>query len=105
MLKRDAEIALELKKRLSSAIQLVDFRIFGSRAKGLADPYSDMDVFIEVESIDRKIRDLILDVVWDVSFENGLVIAPLIFTRDEIEKTAMRSSSIVTNIEEEGIRV
>lgn len=105
MLDRDMKIALELRKRLSSFVRLVDFRIFGSRARGDADEYSDMDVFIEVELLDKKIKGDILDVVWEVGFEHGTVIAALIFARDEIENTAMRSSQIIKNIEKEGIRV
>ncbi|MBI5181212.1 MAG: nucleotidyltransferase domain-containing protein, partial [Nitrospirae bacterium] len=47
MKQKDYEIAKELKKRLSEVVNLIDFRIFGSRARGEADEYSDMDVFIE----------------------------------------------------------
>jgi len=47
---RDYEIARTLKERLSKIVELIDFRIFGSRARGVANEYSDMDVFIEVEA-------------------------------------------------------
>jgi len=105
MLKRDAKIAQELKRRVAAAAALVDLRVFGSRARGDADAWSDMDVFIEVESLDRETKERILDIVWEVSFDHGLVIAPLIFTRDEIENTALRSSDIVKNIVREGVGV
>jgi predicted nucleotidyltransferase len=105
MRKRDTEIARALKQHLAAAVALVDFRVFGSRARGTADAYSDMDVFIEVESLDHETKERILDIVWEVSFDQGLVIAPLIFTRDEIENTAMRSSDIVRNIVREGVRI
>lgn len=105
MTPKDYEIARELKKKLSEVVQLIDFRVFGSRARGDADEYSDMDVFIEVETIDRGLKRKISDITWEVGFQYLIVIVPLIFTRDEIEKSPIRSSPIVKNIVEEGVLV
>jgi len=105
MRENDLRIAEELKQKLSQVVQLLDFRVFGSRARGDADEYSDMDVFIEVERLNPEIREKIEDVIWEVGFENFIVISPLIFTRDEIKNTPLRSSPIVKNITEEGVRV
>jgi len=103
MTERDFKIARELKRRLEESVGLVDFRVFGSRVRGDEDEYSDMDVFIEVESINKVLKELILDTVWEVGFKNFIVISPLIFTRDEIERSALRSSPIVRNIVAEGV--
>ena len=100
---KDRRVALELKQRLSAFTKLVDFRVFGSRARGDADPYSDMDVFIEVERLDRELKDRILDAAWEVGFENFMVIVPLVFTRSELENTALRSSPIVEAITRDGV--
>lgn len=101
----DARVARELKKRLSEIVRLVDFKVFGSRARGDADEYSDMDVFLEVESLDKSLKERISDIVWEVGFENEIVISTLIFTRDEIENSPLRASPIVHNIAEEGVTV
>jgi len=105
MRESDLKIAEKLKRRLAEVIQLLDFRVFGSRARGDADEYSDMDVFIEVERLNPEIKEKIEDVVWEVGFENFMVISPLIFTREEIRNTPLRSSPIVKIITEEGVRV
>lgn len=105
MKQKDYEIAKDLKKRLSEVVNLIDFKVFGSRARGEADEYSDMDVFIEVESLDKKIKEKISDITWEIGFENLIVISPLIFTRDEIENSPLRASPIVKNIAEEGVAV
>ena len=102
---RDRLIAEELKKRLSTVVQLVDFRVFGSRARGDAEEYSDLDVFLEVESLDKEKRKLIREIVWEVGFDNHLVISSLIFTRDEIENSPLRSSPIVKSVTAEGVRI
>ena len=88
----DHKTAEQLKRRLSEVVRLVDFKVFGSRARGDADEYSDLDIFIEVEFIDRELKEKIKDIVWQVGFDNYIVISPLIYTRDEIENTPIRSS-------------
>lgn len=105
MTEKDFNIASDLKKRLAYAVSLVDFRVFGSRARGDADEFSDMDVFVEVERLDKGLKEQISDIAWEVGFENFMVIAPLIFSRDEIENTALRSSPIIKVISTEGIPV
>lgn len=101
----DYEIAQELKQKLSTIVQLVDFRIFGSRARGDADEASDLDVFVEVETLDKELKKKIRAIVWEVGFEHALYIAPLIFTRYEIEESPLRVSPIVRNITDEGVKV
>ena len=102
---KDYKIAKELKERLSKVLHLIDFKVFGSRARGDEDEYSDMDVFIEVESLDKKLKEKIGDIAWEIGFKHFIVISPLIFTRYEIEISPMKSSPIVKNITEEGIRI
>ena len=102
---RDKKIAEELKRRLSEVILILDFKVFGSRARGDADEYSDMDIFLEVENIDKLARDKIGDITWEVGFQNFLVISPLIFTREEIENSPLRSSPIVRKIKEKGVGI
>lgn len=106
MLDRDLRIAQELKNRLSSIVTLVDFKVFGSRARGDADEYSDLDVFLEVETLDNELKNKISDIAWDVGFHNDCIhISPLIFTRYELEESPLRISSIVQVINDEGVRV
>jgi uncharacterized protein len=105
MKEKDRRIAQELKKRLSDVVEVLDFKVFGSRARGDADEYSDMDVFLEVESLDNTLKEKISAIVWEVGFNNYTVISPLIFTRDELENSPLRASSIVEAIAEEGVAV
>jgi predicted nucleotidyltransferase len=105
MRERDRKIALELKERLSERVPLLDLRVFGSRARGDSEQYSDMDVFVLVETVNKELKQTIRDIIWEVGFENFLVISPLIFTKNEIENTPLRSSQIIRNITEEGISI
>lgn len=103
MRKKDYDIAQQFKNRLSKLVPRIDLRVFGSRAREENDEYSDMDVFIEVEWLNTHLKNSILDTAWAVGFEHCLVISPLIFTRNELENTPLRSSPIVKVIGQEGV--
>jgi len=105
MTPNDLKIARELKSRLAAQTELVDFRVFGSRARGDAEADSDMDVFVEVETLTPEVKEKIHATTWEVGFHNDVVISPLIVSRYEVEQTALRSSAIVRNITREGIAV
>lgn len=105
MKQKDYAIAKELKERLSEIVSIIDFKVFGSRARGDVAEYSDMDIFIEVESLDRELKQKIRDIVWEVGFDNSIYISPLVFTLQELENSPLKSSPIVKNIYEEGVEV
>ena len=102
---RDYKIACELKRRLAEAVEMIDFKVYGSKARGDDDEFSDLDVFIEVPTLDRKTRDLISEIAWEIGLANLIVISPLVFSVDETENSPLRASPILLNIKEEGIRV
>jgi predicted nucleotidyltransferase len=102
---RDYKIASELKRRLGEALELIDFKVYGSKARGDDDEFSDLDVFVEVTTLDGKTKDIISEIAWEVGLENSMVISPLVFSVDETENSALRASPILLNIKEEGIRV
>ena len=102
---RDYKIARKLKRRLAGAVEMIDFKVYGSKARGDDDEFSDLDVFIKVARLDSKTRDLISEIAWEIGLENSMVISPLVFSVDETENSALRASPILLNIKEEGIRV
>ena len=105
MNKKDYIIAEKLKASLASEIDLIDLKVFGSRAVETNDKFSDLDVYIQVREINKQIKEKIYDIVWQIGYENDIFISALIFTTDEITNSPMRASPIIKNIHEHGITI
>ncbi|MCK4764199.1 MAG: nucleotidyltransferase domain-containing protein [Candidatus Aminicenantes bacterium] len=103
-LKKNEQNALStLKKQLDSLYPVLDYRIFGSKARGDASPHSDIDVMIEVEELNAKIESDIYDIIFEINLNNDCFISPTIFSRKEIEEGPLSESPIYKVIMEEGV--
>ncbi|MBM4045124.1 MAG: nucleotidyltransferase domain-containing protein [Planctomycetes bacterium] len=102
-------VALEIAKRFAARLRSVvpdcEVRLFGSCARGEAQPDSDIDVFVEVRrpSLPAETRQKIEDVEWEVGFEAGRVLQAFVYLSDEIWKTPRRSSPFVQAVQREGM--
>jgi len=79
--------------------------LFGSRARGDADPDSDMDVLVIVNEISPELEDYVSECAWEAGFKHGIVIVPVVFTRDEWENGPERYSLLAEAIKAEGVRL
>ncbi|MBX3329469.1 MAG: nucleotidyltransferase domain-containing protein [Nitrospira sp.] len=95
----------DLRKRVDEALpgRSLRWTLFGSRARGDAEPDSDMDVLLEldVERLDLATKRRIRRLAGEVSLKHGLVISFLLV--DQVQARERGDYSILTNIREEGI--
>jgi predicted nucleotidyltransferase len=59
--------------------------LYGSRAMGLADDKSDWDLLILVgrDKVTREIETSITDPLYDLEFETGELISPMVYSENE----------------------
>jgi predicted nucleotidyltransferase len=76
---------------------------FGSRARGLAHPDSDLDLCVVLPAVTRDLRDAIYRVAWEIGFEEGRVLAPIILSEEDFERAPLSASTLVANIRRDGI--
>lgn len=105
VLEKDLQIAREVKSKLTDSFSIFDFRLFGSRARGVADWDSDMDLYIEVSDLNKEQRRLINDIAWEVGYDHDILIAPVVVTKNQLENTPFRLTSIYQVIQKEGVSV
>ena len=103
--KRWLDITRTAKEKLAQQIPIFEIRLFGSRARGDDTPESDVDVYIETVTLTREQRRFVSDILWEVGFENGVVVAPVIFSRDDLENGPLSVSPLFRAIKREGIPV
>ncbi len=80
--------------------------VFGSRARGDADVDSDMDVLVILDrEIDERIRDVVSDCAWEAGFRHGIVVVPVVVSKEEWETGAVRHSLLGKAVMQEGLAV
>lgn len=92
------------KALLMERVTLHKLILFGSRARGDAGPYSDMDVVVILDDASgERDFDYVSDCAWEAGFERGIVIVPVVFTREEWENSPERYSLLAQAVETEGV--
>jgi predicted nucleotidyltransferase len=94
---------IELKDELSKNFKLKELRLFGSKVRGDFSRESDIDVMIEVDYLDSKVKNQIYDIVFDINLSHETLLSLTIFNKDEIENGPMSESPIYKIIQKEGI--
>ncbi len=102
----EKKILERFKLLLSQKLDVYKIILFGSRARGDSTEYSDMDVLIILDEINSEAdRDYVSDCAWEVGFEHGIVMVPVVYTKDEWENSPERSSLLAMAVEKEGIPI
>ncbi len=92
------------KALLSKRMNPYKLILFGSRARGDAEPSSDMDVLVVMEGmLSEKDSDFVSDCAWEAGFESGIVVVPVVYTRSEWENSPERYSLFARAVEKEGV--
>lgn len=95
------EFVAAVRQRLGD--DLLDTRLFGSRARGEGGPDSDLDVVFIVTRAGRVRRREIYDVAFDIGLDHQLMLAPLVIEQDRLEDLRARERLIAQHIERDGI--
>jgi len=89
-----------VEKELGQQVEVV---VVGSYARGTQTPESDVDVVVVVPKLTPQIIDKLLEIAWEVGFENGLVISVIPVGRDELE--VLSESPFWQTVEREGVKI
>ncbi|MEI6754779.1 MAG: nucleotidyltransferase domain-containing protein [Paludibacter sp.] len=75
-------ILIEIKKRVEEKDSSAKIYLYGSRAKGTATKNSDWDLLILLnrEKITTEIENEITYPLYDLEFETGEIISPMVYT-------------------------
>jgi uncharacterized protein len=102
----DVRLALdELKERLTGLLgsSLVSLTLFGSRARGDADPDSDVDVAVVVRGLGPKLKDAVLHVVAEVEIDRLVPLSTLVLAEEVYLRLLASERRVARDMAREGV--
>jgi len=92
------------KALLAKRVNAYKLILFGSRARGNAESSSDMDILVVLDGTPtEKDFDYVSECAWEAGFEHGIVVVPVVYTRNEWEMSPERYSLLAIAVEKEGV--
>ena len=85
--------------------RLLEYRLFGSHARGEANEDSDVDVFVLLDEVTWTERRRIIDMATDVGLGPEVRLAPTVFDRSTFERFQRQERPLATDIDRDGIRL
>ena len=102
--KKIEKIVNELKGNISNKYKLQEMRIFGSTARNEYTPDSDIDIFVCLSEVNRKIEEDLFDMAYELELKYNCIIDIFVFD-EKIHSGIYAQLPIYQNILKEGIFV
>ena len=95
-------IVNELKRNISNKYDLLEILLFGSTAREDRKKESDIDIFIRLSEVNRKIEEDLFDTAYDLELKYGYTIDLFVFD-NTIDDGINAYIPVYQNIRKEGI--
>jgi predicted nucleotidyltransferase len=82
---------------------LIEIRLFGSRARGERQDDSDLDVALVVSAAGRVKRYEVYDLAFDIQLKTGVALAPLVIEKSRLDELRERERLLAQDLDREGI--
>jgi len=105
--KKEQLIVKKFKTAVDKAIgrNLIEIKLFGSKARGDSQMESDIDILLITECGDWHIRNVIYDIATDILLEDGICISPKVINKKDYSYFHKIKTPFIKNIIREGITI
>ena len=102
---KDAAALEEFVEKLRAILgnNLIEVKLFGSKATGKDQPDSDIDVLVAVDKGGVDVEDKVLDVAFETNLKHDVYISPRVIDRATLTDSVWRITPFLKAISEEGI--
>jgi len=84
---------------------LIEIKLFGSKARGDSRRDSDIDVLVITGVSDWRVRDIVYGVVIDIFLEDGIDISPKVINKKDYEYLYKKKTPFIKNVIKDGITI
>lgn len=91
----------KVKEKLGSRVSFI--RIFGSKVKGKGDKFSDIDLFVLVNEINKETKEFISQIAFETNLKYDVVLSPIIYEEKEFYRPSVQATPFIKNVIKEGI--
>jgi predicted nucleotidyltransferase len=96
----------KLKNELLKSFPEVELILFGSKARGDFEEFSDIDILILVDkNIDHRLKDNIIEITYDIELSNDIVFGFIIENKKSWRSSKYKVTPLYQNVQREGILV
>ena len=85
--------------------EILRIQLFGSKARGEADKFSDIDVLVVIRKGDWQFRDRVQDVSYEVFRETGIDISLVVMEERQFKQLLHWRAPFVQNVQREGLLI
>jgi predicted nucleotidyltransferase len=91
------------KVRVLLGPQLVEIRLYGSKARGEDAPDSDIDVAVVVRGTSTEVEDQVLDIAFEVNLAYGVYISPRVIPHAVLDDPVWKLTPFLQAIQKDGV--
>lgn len=104
---KDAAALHEFVREVRAALgtDIVEVKLFGSKATGRDQPESDIDVLVDVTPGSVEAEDRVLDIAFDVNLKHDVYISPRVIDAAVLSDPVWKITPFLKAIERDGIRL
>ena len=104
---KDLDVAKEIARRLRGRCKsnIEEILLFGSRAKGIAKPYSDYDFLVVLTHRDVRLIDELYAETQDFELQHQIDVSLKIYGKDDFERMRALGTPFMRSVSKTGIRV
>jgi len=100
----DKRVILDFKKELKDKIDdVVELKLFGSYARGVQRPDSDIDILIVLNKVNNRKKDMIVDMIRQIIQRRNKYISTHIYSLPEYRWLKKMRTPLMENIKSESI--
>ncbi len=97
------EFSLFLHQKIGT--DLVEVKVFGSKVRGEDSPESDIDILVILKQSDKKRRDIIADLAFEIGLKYDLFLSTVVYEQYLFYSPLSQETLFYQNVQREGVLV